>query len=299
MRATILGATLLLGALACGDMRSDPPKEPITIFAAASLAKPLESLTSAFQSETSVPALVELGGSIEQSRKLTDLARTPDVLVLVDDEVIAALMPAHLDWYVRFATNRVVIAYTEKSAHADSITGDNWYRMLVRDDVRVGRADATLAPAGRHAMALLQRAEGVYGLPHLSERILERSTLKYVRPNAAELAVLLETGEVDYILEYESVARQYGFRFLALPTELSLPVLYGVSVPRQAAHAASAVRFVASLLSDDGKEILREAHVSMLRVPVALGTNVPREITEVVRTLAAAGNATAASAAAP
>lgn len=290
---------MLLGVLACGDGRDDPPPEPITIFAASSLAKPLQSLTAAFQRETGVPALVELGGSIEQSRKLTDLARTPDVLLLVDDEVVAALMPAHLDWYVRFATNRVVVAYTDQSAHADSITNENWYRMLVRDDVRVGRADATLAPAGRHAMALLQRAEGVYGLPHLSERILERSTLRYVRPNAAELAALLETGEVDYILEYESVARQYGFRFLALPTELSLPILYGVSVPRQAAHAASAVRFVASLLSDEGKEILREAHVSVLRVPVALGTNVPTEITEVVRTLAAAGNATAASAAAP
>lgn len=280
--------------MACGDRADDPPPEPITIFAAASLAKPLQALAAGFQRETDVPALVELGGSIEQSRKLTDLARTPDVLMLVDDEVIAALMPAHLDWYVRFATNRVVVAYTDRSAHADSISGDNWYRVLTRDNVRVGRADATLAPAGRHALALLQRAEGVYGLPHLSERILERSTLKYVRPNAAELAALLETGEVDYILEYESVARQYGFKFLALSTELSLPILYGVSVPRQARQAAFATQFVASLLSDDGKEILREAHVNVLRVPVALGTNVPREITEVVRTLAA-GNAAAAS----
>lgn len=286
----ILAPMLLV---ACTDARDEPPPDPITIFAAASLAKPLQSLTAEFQRETGVPALVELGGSIEQSRKLTDLGRTPDVLLLVDDEVIAALMPAHLDWYVRFATNRVVVAYTDRSAHADSITVENWYRMLPRDDVRVGRADATLAPAGRQALALLQRAESVYGLPHLSERILERSTLKYVRPNAAELAVLLETGEVDYILEYESVARQYGFQFLDLPTELSLPILYGVSVPRQATHAAPATRFVAWMLSNDGKEILRDANVNVLRTPVALGTNVPTEITEVVRTLASAGNAAA------
>ena len=297
MRATTLGAALFTSAIACDNIRDDPPPEPITIFAASSLAKPLQALSATFQREEGVPVLVELGGSIEHSRKLTDLARTPDVLMLVDDEVIAALMPTHLDWYVRFATNRVVVAYTDRSAHADSITAENWYRVLTRDDVRVGRADATLAPAGRHALALLQRAEGVYGLPYLSERVLERSTLRYVRPNAAELAVLLETGEVDYILEYESVARQYGFKFVALPTELALPVLYGVSVPRQTAHAASAVRFVASLLSDDGKEIMREAHVNMLRVPVALGSNVPTEITDVVRTLAAARHATAPPAA--
>ena len=286
---------MISAAAGCSDGRDEPSEPPITIFAASSLARPLQQLTAAFQRETGVPSLVELGGSIEQSRKLTDLARIPDVLMLVDDEVIAALSPAHLDWYVRFGTNRVVVAYTDSSAHADSITLENWYSILSRDDVRVGRADATLAPAGRHAMAVLQRAEGVYGLPYLSERILERSTLRYVRPNAAELAVLLQTGEVDYILEYESVARQYGFRFLSLPTELALPVLYGVSVPRQATHAESAVRFVASLLSGDGMEILREAHVNVLRVPVAIGTNVPPEITEVVRTLAAAGPATAAA----
>ena len=293
MRRTFL-LTLPL-ALACSPDRDQPSEPPITIFAASSLARPLQQLTAAFQRETDVPALVELGGSIEQSRKLTDLARIPDVLMLVDDEVIAALTPAHLDWYVRFATNRIVVAYSDSSAHADSISIENWYRILSRDDVNVGRADATLAPAGRHAMALLQRAEGVYGLPYLSERVLERSPLRNVRPNAAELAVLLQLGEVDYILEYESVARQYGFRFLSLPTELALPVLYGVSVPRQAAHGEAAVRFVASLLSADGKDILREAHVNVLRVPVAIGTNVPPEITEVVRTLAAARSAAVAA----
>ena len=116
-------------------------------------------------------------------------------------------------------------------------------------------------------------------------------TLRYVRPNAAELASLLQTGEVDYILEYESVAKQYGFEYLALPTELSLPVLYAVSVPRQASHPEDAVRFVASMLSADGKTILLEAQVNVLRVPVAMGSNLPPEITEVVRTRAAAGSA--------
>lgn len=294
MHRSISFAALSL-TFACSDTRDEPSAPPITIFGAASLAKPLQQLTDAFQSETDIPSLVELGGSIEHSRKLTDLARIPDVLMLVDDEVMAALSPAHLDWYVRFATSRIVIAYTDSSAHADSISAENWYRILSRDDVNVGRADATLAPVGRHTMALLQRAEGLYGLPHLSERILERSTLRFVRPNAAELAVLLESGEVDYILEYESVAQNYGFRILSLPTELALPVLYGVSVPRQAAQRESAVRFVASMLSADGMDILRETHVNVLRVPVAIGTNIPSEITEVVRTLAAAGPATAAA----
>jgi molybdate/tungstate transport system substrate-binding protein len=109
-----------------------------------------------------------------------------------------------------------------------------------------------------------------------------------VRPNATELAALLETGEVDYILDYESVAQQYGFQFVALPDDLAVAILYGVAVPRAAPHAADAVRFVAFLLSEEGKRILRDAHVNVLSVPVAVGANVPVEITELVRTLTSA-----------
>lgn len=244
----------------------------------------MQSLTRRFERNTRIVARTELGGSIEHSRKITDLARIPDVVILADDEVIAALVPAHLEWYVRFATNRVVVAYTPRSRYADSISVDNWWRLLARTDVRVGRADPAIAPAGRQALALLERAENHHAHPTLAEDILARSPPALMRPNAAELAALLEAGEVDYILEYEGVARQYGFRFVDLPAELSLPILYGVGVPRGAVNPAGGILFVAALLSGDGMDILRGEHVSLLRVPVAIGTNIPPGITEVVRT---------------
>lgn len=284
----------LLAAAGCGERTPEPPPPPITVFAAASLAKPLRALTTSFERATRVASLVELGGSIEHARKLTDLSRIPDVLVLADDEVLAALMPAHLDWYVRFATNRVVVAYGPRSRHADSIDADNWWRLLARADVAVGRADPATAPAGRQALAVLQRAAAHYGHPTLSADILRRSPAQLLRPNATELAALLETGEVDYILEYESVARQYGFRTVDLPTEVALPILYGVSVPRHAANPAAGVRFVEAMLSGDGRDALQDADVNLLRVPVAIGSNIPPGITEVVRTLSLAASAAAA-----
>jgi molybdate/tungstate transport system substrate-binding protein len=276
--------TLILLA-ACGSRREEP-REPITVFAAASLARPLKTLADSFTQRSNVSVLSELGGSLEQSRKITDLGRIPDVLMLVDDDVVAALAPTHLEWYVRFATNRVVIAYTQRSKNADSITIDNWWRVLARPDVRVGRADPGTAPAGRHALALIGRVDTHYSRPGLSDSILARSPLRYMRPNATELAALLETGEVDYILEYESVARQYGFRFVTFPDELAPAILYGLSVPRRAAHAADGVRFAAFALSDHGRRILRAAHVDVLPVPVAVGPNVPPEIAALVRTTA-------------
>lgn len=234
-----------------------------------------------------VVARAELGGSLEHARKLTELGRIPDALMLVDDEVIAGLLPSYIDWYVRFATNRIVVAYTPKSRYADSITSENWWRVLSNRDVTVGRADSALAPAGRQALSVIRRADSYYGQRGLGDRLLARASIEHVRPNATELAALLETGNVDYVLDYESLARQYGFQFVALPEDLALAVTYGIAVPRGAAHRAEGVAFTAFVLSDEGKRILRDANVNVLATPVAIGTAVPPDISQRVRTVAA------------
>ena len=281
MRLTPFSLVLVLSAC---ERSPEPPKPPISIFAAASLARPLRVLTDSFHRRARISSQAELGGSLEQVRKITELGRIPDALMLVDDDVIAALMPTHLDWYVRFATNRVVVAYTARSKHADSIAADNWWQVLSRHDVVVGRADPNVAPAGKHALSLLRRAEMYYKKPGLGDRLIAQASLKYMRPNATELAALLETGDVDYILDYESVARQYGFQFVTLPEDLAIAVLYGISVPRSAAHFQEGVDFVAFVLSDEGKRILRDASVNVLDVPVAVGSAIPLEISVHVRT---------------
>ncbi len=272
--------------VACGDQRGE--REPITVFAAASLARPLSAISDTLHERDGIVVQRELGGSLEHARKLTDLSRVPDVLVLADDEVFASLLPSHIDWYVRFATSRVVIAYQPGSRHAGEITADNWWRVVTRPNVTIGRADSLTAPVGRHALTVLQRAEPYYREPGLTERLMANAGVRHVRPNATELAALLEAGEVDYILEYEAVARQYGFRTLALPGDLSVSAIYGMSIPRWAPNPDAALSFVTLVLSDAGKQLLRDAHLSVLRVPVAIGTNVPSEITDLVRTVTVA-----------
>lgn len=253
--------------------------------AAASLARPLRVLADSFRVATGIPLRVELGGSMELSRRTTDLGAPPDVLLLADDEVIAALMPAHIDWYVRFATSRLVVAHGPRSVGADTITTENWWRVLSRPGTRIGRADSAIAPAGRHALAVMRRTEAYYDAAGLTPRLLANSGPRLVRPNATELAALLEAGEVDYILEYESVARQFGFGYTRLPGDLAPAVLYGATVPRASQRQDDAVRFVAWLLGDAGVRILRDQYVDVLRVPVALGRGIPPEVSAQGRTV--------------
>lgn len=221
---------------------------------------------------------------MDQVRKLTDLGRVPDALLLVDDDLTASLVPGQLDWYVRYATNKLVVAYTATTPFADSIRSDNWWQILTRRGVTVGRADPAVAPVGKNALATLKRAGSYYNSAGLSDRLLEHASLRFVRPNAAELAALLETGEVDYIIDYESVAEQYGFLFVPIPDDLAPPVVYTASVPRSAPHFSAGVEFISYLLSEDGKRLLRDAHLDLIAVPVAIGSVIPPEISSVVRT---------------
>ena len=175
-----------------------------------------------FPRETGTIVLTESGGSVEHARKITELHRIPDLVILADADVFSRMLaPQHVTWWATFARNRMVIAYTDRSAAHDSITVQNWVSVLTRPGIEVGRSDPKLAPVGYRTISLFARAESVYQKPGLAARLLDNAPSKNVRANAADLAALLAAGELDYIYDYESVARANGFRFVQLPVEIT------------------------------------------------------------------------------
>jgi molybdate/tungstate transport system substrate-binding protein len=270
--------------------------DPVVVFAAASLSGPLRAVRDTFARIHPAGTTEEHGGSLELARRATELERVPDVLALADQEVFTELLvPRTTRWFARFARNRLVIAYTDRSRHANAITASTWWRIILRDDVLAGRADPALAPAGYRTLLMYELAERYYRQPGLAARLAGRSPARLQRGNAAELAALLEAGELDYIVEYESLARSHGFRWVTLPPEIDLgdaareaeyatvsvrvrrghdsvsiagaAILYGVSVPRAAPHPDAGARFVALLLSPEGRALLRRAAVDALDRP--------------------------------
>lgn len=261
----------------------------------------MRAAMDSFARRTGAVVREEHGASLELARRITELHRVPDVIALADQEVFPELlMPGATSWYAAFARNRMVIAYTDRSRHASDATPANWRSLLLRDDVLVGRTDPVLAPAGYRALLLYQLAEAYYGEPGLASRLEARTPPALMRGNAAELAALLSAGELDYIIEYESLARAQKFRFITLPPEIDLgdarhaaayatasvrvgrsvvrrgaPILYGVSVPRAAPHRDVGERFVHFLVGPFGRAILRDAHVDALDRPTLVGDSVP------------------------
>lgn len=279
--------------------------DTVLVYLAASLTKPLQAALDSFAVRNDIVVQRESGASLEHARKITELGRIPDVIALADVEVFPQLlMPDHVRWYAEFARNRMIIGYTDRSRHAAEIDSTNWPRVLAMSDVQVGRPDPDLAPAGYRTLLMLELAERYYHSPGLAARVLANAPRRNMRPNAAELAALLQTGELDYIFDYESVALAYGFKALHLPAGIDLgdpalsgayatahvrvqgkgsdsatfagaPIVYALSIPRGAPHASAAQRLATFLLSADGRRMMRAARVDALDEAVFVGTDVP------------------------
>ncbi len=293
-------------AVACGP-RAEQPGEPkmLVAFNAGSLARPMRAALDSFAAREGVQVQQESAGSLETARKLTELGSVPDVIALADEEVFPQLlMPDHVSWYVRFAHNRMVLAHTSRARGADAITGDNWWQVLLRDDVETGRADPNLDPNGYRTLLVLQLAEQHYAQPGLAKRLLRAMPARNVRPKEADLVGLLQAGEFDYIWSYESMAKNLGLNFVRLPEAIDLsspadsaryatarvkvrgsgadsvefrgrPIVYALSVPTAAPHRAIAEQFVRYLLSADGRRVLRSEGLDALEVPGVVGTGAP------------------------
>ena len=263
----------------------------LIIFHAGSLTVPVKELSAAFQKQyPGVKFKTEAAGSRTTARKVSELGREADLVMSADYTVIDNLLiPDFADWNIRFARNQMVIAYTERSKYAAEIDSDNWYRVLLREGVVYGHSDPNADPCGYRTLLVWQLAEKHYGVPGLYKQLDEHCPPENVRPKETDLIALLESGDMDYAFEYRSVAVQHDLKFVELPDEINLsqvkfadlygqaevelsgkepgqtiimkgkPIVYGVTIPKNAPHRELAIAFVKFLLGPDGQAIMGRA----------------------------------------
>lgn len=109
-----------------------------------------------------------------------------------------------------------------------------------------------------------------------------------LRPKEADLNALVQIKAVDYIFTYKSLAKSHGLSFIELPAEINLgnyekasyyalvgaivknetikgePIVYGVTVLKDAPNKKLAFEFLALMLGDSGREAFeRNYHETM------------------------------------
>jgi molybdate/tungstate transport system substrate-binding protein len=252
-------AIILLLSLLLGSCTAQQPKTPLVVFAAGSLIIPFDHLEKAFEAKyPNIDVLAEYHGSIQVMRHATELHEPIDVVATADAALIPMLMYAtkvpetgkpYADWYVKFASNHLSLAYRADSKYADEINAENWTEVISRPDVKIGIADPRFDASGYRALmafALAEIAEQNYGLfdpmfkgqftfpvtifrgdemttvtvPEILETKPESHIV--IRGASIQLIALLESGDLDYAFEYESVIQQHNLKMVSLPAEVNL-----------------------------------------------------------------------------
>jgi len=211
------------------------------------------------------------------------------------------LIPEYASWDISFATNEMAIMYRPDSKYAGEINGQNWYRILLRKDVEYGHADPNSDPCGYRSQLVWQLAEKYYNVPGLYRKLRAGSPLRNVRPKETDLIALLEAGQIDYLFIYRSVCLQHNMPFVKLPDHINLgssryadfykqarikisgktpgsfvekrgkPMVYGITIPKNAPHRKRAIQFVSFVLGPEGREIMKRNGQAPLSVPKATG----------------------------
>ncbi|MBC7359261.1 MAG: tungstate ABC transporter substrate-binding protein WtpA [Desulfacinum sp.] len=256
----------------------------VIIFHAGSLSVPFEAMEKAFEAKhPKVDILREASGSSKAARKISELHKPCDIMASADYQVIdKILFPRYADWNIRFASNQLVLCYTDKSRFAGEVNAQNWYRILQREDVVWGHSDPDLDPCGYRALMVLQLAEKHYGVPGLYDKLLANRPRENIRPKSVELISLLQTGNMDYAWEYLSVAVQHRLKYVTLPDRINLgnyahdsfysqavvrvagrepgafmemrgkSCTYGVTLVKSSPNREAAVAFLAYMLDPEG-----------------------------------------------
>ena len=196
----------------------------VIIFNAGSLSIPLKQMSEAFNKKyPNVKVLMEAAGSRICARKITDLKRPCDIMASADYSVIDTLLiPKYASWDIHFTTNQLAIMYRPDSKYAKAINGGNWYEILLKKGVQYGHSDPNSDPCGYRTLIAWQLAEKYYKSPGLYKKLVDDCPEQNVRPKETDLIPLLETGQLDYLFIYKSVAEQHHMPYVALPDNINL-----------------------------------------------------------------------------
>ncbi|MDQ1279567.1 MAG: Tungstate transporter substrate-binding protein WtpA [Thermoproteota archaeon] len=286
----VLGSSLTLFFQSLNS-ESKNEKTTITVFCADSLMFSLQRIIDSFESQTpSIKVEMEGHGSIQVIRHVTELGYKVDLCMVADYSLIPIMMynttipttnQSFANWYIRFAGNRIVLAYTNHSKYADQINSSNWYKILAKSDVTFGFPNPMIDALGYRVLITIQLAEDYYNDNQIFDRLIYDNfnphfssiqiNSKYIvtvpevqtpvgdkvrlRSSGIQLIPLLESGSIDYSFLYLSQAKQQGFSFVELPPELNLESPQYQEVYSKIRVRFEQQRFASISLDQDGKAI--------------------------------------------
>lgn len=281
------------------QMRSKARQEEardLLLFVDESLARPVVVLSKLLEKE--VPGLKvrrEISTTKEALRKICDLGRCPDLLLVSDGKLAEEwLVPRYAPTYVQFAKDEMVLAHTASSPRRTELAKWTWFQICLDPKVSFGMVDPMHDPAGYRSWIVARLCDRKYARgkgDSLSKALLAAARPENRRPSVMGMVRLLEAGRVDYALLYKSVVQSMNMPYFPLPDSVSLAigthswspahyfattvevpgrrpqmpytvhgsrVLHSAILPNEAAHPDMARRFLRLLLGKEGHAVMAQ-----------------------------------------
>ncbi|MCK4889222.1 MAG: substrate-binding domain-containing protein, partial [Candidatus Aminicenantes bacterium] len=172
-----------------------------------------------------------------------------------------------------------------------------------------GHSDPDSDPCGYRSVLTMKLAEKHYGKKGLYELFRANTKKKNIRPKEVDLLAMIETGELDYLFIYRSVAEQHRLNYVVLPPEVNLvsndlagfysevsiditgkrpgelirkrgsPMVYGLTIPNSVKNRKWAIKFIDFIFGVKGRKIMKESGQPVLITPAADNPgSVPEEL---------------------
>jgi ABC-type molybdate transport system substrate-binding protein len=256
----IAGMVIFIFFAGCGK------SEKCTVFQAAFFSPVMRNLGSDAEKATGMAIVTETGGSKLLCRKISELGRQCDVVVLADAKLFPLMLSRDCSWRIDFAKDRLVLAIGTRAKHTDLAEKD-WIKALLMSDVVICRADEKLAPLGQRTLKCWSLAEKM-GHPGLAAKLSTRC--KKIVEDAEHVSALLKSGDCDYAFLYRSSCVEQDIRYIEINSAINMSsgidaIVYALSIPDKAEHRIAAERFIQFLLNDE-KDILTEAGLSIHQI---------------------------------
>jgi molybdate/tungstate transport system substrate-binding protein len=262
----------------------------VNVLYAGSLVNLMErSVGPAFERQSGDRFQGYAGGSNKVANEIKGKLRRGDIFISANPKVDEQLMGnANGDWvvwYIAFAESPIVIGYNPSSRFVDDLKSKPWYETLSEPGLKLGRTDPQLDPKGALTVELLKRAEMFYHQPGLSQQILGAPENPAQILPEETLIGRLQSGQIDVGFFYSTETSAAKIPAIKLPTEIAPKARYTVTTLRDAPNPAGAERFVSFLLDSQGRGLLEQAGLQLLKPTINGDANA---VPAAIRSLAAA-----------
>src|SRR5580692_1142027 len=246
----------------------------VNVLYAGSLVNLMErSVGPAFEKATGLQFRGYAAGSNKIANEIKGKLRRGDVFISASPKVNQTLMGAdngdHVSWYVGFAESPLMIGYNPRSKFAADFKKKRWDQVLQEPGIRIGRTDPKLDPKGAFTVEMVTKAADLYHQPDLVQKILGApENPEQVLPEET-LVGRLQSGQLDAGFFYSTETSDLKIPAIRPAPELQAKASYTLTILNDAPNRNGAVSFVDFLLSEQGRTLLKQHGVDIVKPTVS------------------------------